>query len=196
MERVGRLFEGGSIIPLSFYVRQPDAVAPELLGRTLVSCFGGSCKACVIVETEAYLGECDPASRARKGRGRIWKALYGPQGLTLVYGMHRQWLLNIVAHEDGMAGAVLIRACQPIWGIDPGTTTSGPGRLTRALGIRKDADSLPVYMKSSPIQVWSSGLEDFEIERSQRIGVSEDLEIPLRFYIKGNKFVSKARKPF
>ncbi|GBF08289.1 putative 3-methyladenine DNA glycosylase [Aeropyrum pernix] len=183
------------LLPKSFYYRQPDVVARELLGKILVSCASGACMRCMVTEAEAYFGECDPASRARKGRGRIWRALYGEPGRALVYGMHRQWLLNIVAHSEGMAGAVLLRSCQPLepHRLDPPPV--GPGRLARALSIDRDVDGAPVYDLGSPLTLWENpeAVEGFRIACSGRVGVSEDLELPLRFYIAGNPFVSKAR---
>ena len=165
----------------AFYHRQPDIVAVELLGKVLVVCRGEACRSCAITESEAYFGECDPASRARRGRGRIWRSLYGPQGVILVYGMHRQWLLNIVAHEPGMAGAVLLRSCKPLHPPDLSPYPKGPGRLSRALGVTRDLDGLPVYTSGSPVRVEDWGLKPSRIARGGRIGVSEDLEIPLRF---------------
>lgn len=170
------------ILPLSFYQRPADIVALDLLGKVLEASPGPETRRCRIMETEAYFGPCDPASRARRGRrGRIAKALHGPQGLTLVYGMHRQWLLNIVAHPGWMAGAVLLRSCQPIQ--PPHGNPRGPGRLTRYMGIDKSMDSKPVYTPTSPVRVLDDGYRPPEVRRSRRIGVSEDLELPLRYYI-------------
>ncbi|MEB3861751.1 MAG: DNA-3-methyladenine glycosylase [Desulfurococcales archaeon] len=170
------------LLPQAFYERPADQVALDLLGKILQARSGGGVRRCRIVEVEAYFGPCDPASRARRGRrGRIARALHGPPGLTLVYGMHRQWLLNIVAHPPWMAGAVLLRSCTPL---EPGEgNPRGPGRLTRYMGIGREMDSLPVYDPTSLVQVLDDGYRPGRVLRGGRIGVREDLELPLRFYI-------------
>jgi len=90
-----------------------------------------------------------------------------------------------------MAGAVLIRACEPLWSSGIGErATSGPGRLTRALGVDKSLDGVPVYQEGSPIRV-ESGWRPRRIARSHRVGVSEDLEIQLRFYDADSIYVSR-----
>ena len=169
---------GLETVQRDFYHRPADVVGVELLGKILRV----HDRMCRIIEVEAYFGPCDPASRARRGsRGRIARALHGPPGLSLVYGMHRQWLLNIVAHPDWMAGAVLLRSCTLL---GPGGVIKGPGRLTRYMGIDRSMDSLPVYDPGSPLQVLDDGYRPSSILKGGRIGVREDLELPLRFYIK------------
>ncbi len=171
------------LLPRSFYERPADVVAVEMLGKVLKAHGRAGVRLCRISEVEAYFGPCDPASRARRGRrGRIARALHGPPGLSLVYGMHRQWLLNIVAHPSWMAGAVLIRSCIPMEPVegDP----RGPGRLTRYMGIDRGMDGLPVYDPGSPLQVLDDGYKPSRVFRGSRIGVREDLELPLRFYMR------------
>ncbi|WP_062661438.1 DNA-3-methyladenine glycosylase [Aeropyrum camini] len=161
------------LLPKSFYHRQPDIVARELLGKILVSCTSGACMRCMVTEAEAYFGECDPASRARRGRGRIWRALHGEPGRALVYGMHRQWLLNIVAHNEGMAGAVLLRSCQPLEPPSLEPPPIGPGRLSRALSIGKEHDGVPLYSSSSPLRIEDPpGEVVHSIGCSGRVGVA------------------------
>ena len=160
----------------------------------------------MIVETEAYYGEDDPASWASKGDNWIRRVMYGEPGRTLIYMVHGHWLLNVVAMPPGVPAGVLIRALEPLEGVDlmvrnRGVNnlrllTSGPGRLTRALAIDKSLHGLPVYKKDSPIQIiYHREIPDSEVGRSGRIGVKRDLDIPLRFYIKGNPYVSVGKKP-
>ncbi|UNQ73903.1 DNA-3-methyladenine glycosylase [Infirmifilum sp. NZ] len=168
------------VLPQSFYARRPDAVALELLGKMLVRVLGGVTMRGVITETEAYFGPEDPASRARHRRGRLTEAMKGPAGYTLVYGIHRQWLLNVVAHAEGEAGAVLIRSIKTEFG-----EVRGPGRVTRYMMIDKSMHQQPVFSPSSPLQVQTyKVLPDDCVERKKRIGVSRDLDTPLNFSVK------------
>jgi DNA-3-methyladenine glycosylase len=190
--------------PLSkrFYERDPATVAGELLGKTLVRRLNHQTLSGKIVETEAYYGENDPASKAYKGRKAFNELMYLDVGKTFIYMVHGNWLLNIVAHPKGGVGAVLIRAIEPIQGIelmrknrgvdDVYALTSGPGKLTKALGITKGQNGLDVTKAENEIAIFeAAALEDFEICSSHRIGVKRDLPRELRFYIKGNRFVSK-----
>ena len=190
-----------NILPQSFYERDPKIVAIDLLGKTLVRTLRGIRLAGIIVETEAYYGKEDPASRARKG-GKLAEIMYGEAGYTLIYGVHGNWLLNITTCPKGIPGAVLIRAIEPIEGVDfmmklrnvkkLEHLTSGPGKLTKALSITKSENLLPVFSKKSCITIeMGREIESSMIGRSHRIGVREDLEEPLRFYIRDNPFVSK-----
>jgi DNA-3-methyladenine glycosylase len=122
-------------------------------------------------------------------------------GRTFIYMVHGNWLLNIVAHPKGDVGAVLIRALEPISGVEIMKKnrkvknlhflTNGPGKLARALAITKELNGVYITKKSSPLTVIKGEGESFEICSSHRIGVKFDLPQELRFLIKGNKFVSK-----
>ncbi|MEM1976987.1 MAG: DNA-3-methyladenine glycosylase [Nitrososphaerota archaeon] len=190
-----------SLLPQSFYEGDPAEVARGLLGKLLVRLLDRCRLSCVIVETEAYYGPDDPASRARRG-GELRRIMGGDVGIALIYGIHRQWLLNIVAHEKGKCGAVLIRSGKPLEGIeimkrlrgldDVHLLASGPGRLTRAMHVDKSMHGKPIYIRDHGL--WIEDYADVPssmIARSHRIGVSKDLPTPLRFYIKGNEFVSR-----
>ena len=189
------------LLPREFYLRDPAEVARSLLGKILVRIVNARRLACKIVETEAYYGPEDPASRARRG-GDLRKAMYGDVGAALIYGVHGRWLLNIVAHEEGGAGAVLIRSGEPVDGLDlmrklrgvkdPRSLTTGPGRLTEAMAIDKSLHGKPVYTGDHGL--WIELGEDVPsslVARSRRVGVSKDLPTPLRFYIKGSLYVSR-----
>ena len=189
------------IIPREFYLRDPAEVARSLLGKILVRIVNGRRLACRIVETEAYYGSEDPASRARKG-GDLKRVMYGDVGIALIYGIHRQWLLNIVAHRRGEAGAVLIRSGEPLEGLDTmkklrgvddlKTLTTGPGRLTKAMAIDKSLHGKPVYTIAYGLWIEKNGETPSDlIARSRRIGVSEDLPTPLRFYLRNSSYISR-----
>ncbi|MEM1508186.1 MAG: DNA-3-methyladenine glycosylase [Candidatus Bathyarchaeia archaeon] len=187
-------------LPKSFYERDPATVARELLGKVLVRRLNGQILSGRNVETEAYYGEEDPASKAYKGRKAFNELMFSDAGKTFIYMVHGSWLLNIVAHPEDGVGAVLIRAIEPLQGIeimkknrrvsDIHALTSGPGRLTKAMGITKEQNGLDVTRAENEIAIFEA-VEKFEICTSHRIGVKRDLPQELRFYIKGNKFVSK-----
>jgi DNA-3-methyladenine glycosylase len=186
-------------LPLGFYARRPDIVARELLGKTLVRKIGGEDLEGVVVETEAYFGLEDPASRAYRGMKEYNHVMWGEPGRLFVYNVHKYWMLNVVAHESDGVGGVLFRAIEPKKGIEKMTKnrpvsslralTSGPGRLSVALGITRELNGLPVTDPSGPVIVLDAPqVEDFCV--SHRIGVAEDLPEKLRFYVRGNRFVS------
>jgi DNA-3-methyladenine glycosylase len=178
------------ILKRNFYERDSAEVAKDLLGKILIRKLGRKILSGKIVETEAYYGKRDPASRAYSGRPKYCvKLLYDKPGKALVYNVHNNWLFNIVAHEKGKAGAVLIRALEPLEGIER-MKSNGPGKLTKALQITKELNGIDVTSKKSEILILNSK-EKFEICSSHRIGVTKDLRKKLRFFIKGNKFVSR-----
>ncbi len=185
-----------AVLPRSFYEDDPARAALGLLGAVLARRLEGLSLRCRVTEVEAYYGPEDPASRARRWGG-IRARLSGGVGEALVYGMHRQWLLNIVAHPPGGSGAVLIRACEPLTQLPPGAPEPvGPGRLTRALMIDKSLDKVKVYLEASPLVIEpGEPLGPEEIASSHRVGVREDLEEHLRFYVKNSYYVSRPRSP-
>ncbi len=192
----------GSILPKNFYFRRTDTVAEELLGKVIVRKLKNTVLSGVIVEVEAYFGVEDPASRARRG-GDLRRTLYGDVGLALVYGIHRQWMLNVVAHEEGEGGAVLFRAIEPVQGIETMMAlrdvdsvkklASGPGRLTKALGIDKGFHKKPLYRKNYGLWIEDRGvkIDKSLICRDWRIGVKEDLPKPYRYFISDSPYISK-----
>jgi len=175
-------------LPRSFYVRRTVDVARDLLGKVIRH---GSASA-KIVETEAYLGTDDAAAHSARGMTPRTRVIFGPPGhayVYLIYGMH--YCLNIVAEPEGVAGCVLIRAVEPTRDM-AGTAlpSDGPGKLTRALGITLkhygvDLTRGPITLHDPPDR------EAFKIGISPRIGISQAAELPLRFYIRGNRFVSR-----
>jgi DNA-3-methyladenine glycosylase len=188
-------------LPRAFYRRKTPAVARDLLGCLLVSRLGRTLTAGRIVETEAYLGPEDGASHAafRPGSHRLF---YGDGGFAYVfpaYGLHT--CLNAIAGAVGEPGCVLIRALAPVAGVramarrrgvPPGSPrlTSGPGNLTRALGVtlkENGADLVDGPLTIEP----PHAPRDFRIARGPRIGITRSRTLPLRFWIEGDPFVSR-----
>jgi DNA-3-methyladenine glycosylase len=154
-----------------------------------------------IVETEAYLGLADEAAHAWRGRTPRTEVIFGPPGhayVYLIYGIHD--CLNVVAEPEGSAGCVLIRAVEPVSGFPSmrrrrsvdrvEDLANGPGKLTRALGITLRHNG--VDLTRGPLTVCEPERgEPFEIGVSPRIGITRNVDWPLRFFIAGNRFVSK-----
>ena len=185
----------------NFFKRDTEKVAQDLLGKTLVSESFKIRTSGKIVETEAYYGPDDPASRAKEKKNKINELMWGKAGLTLVYMVHGHWLLNVVTEGEDVPGAVLIRALEPLEGLETmkkrrsknklTELASGPGKLTQALGINKSNHGADLTI-SNEIYIKEPEKEcQFEINSSYRIGVTEDLEEKNRFYINRNKHVSK-----
>ncbi|MFW6117524.1 MAG: DNA-3-methyladenine glycosylase [Thermoproteota archaeon] len=188
------------VLPKIFYSRDPEIVAKRLLGNRLIRRLEGRSLEGIIVETEAYYGLNDPASRAYHGVKDYNKGMWGEPGKIFIYNVHKYWMLNVVAHKADEIGAVLIRALKPVRGIDfmkknrpvkkISDLTSGPGKLTVALGIDKSLNGTPVTSPHGEVAIVPHQME-FEVGVSHRIGVKHDLERKLRFYVKGNQFVSR-----
>ncbi len=185
----------GRILSRSFYERATIQVARELLGKLLVH----RNTAGMIVETEAYLGGDDLAAHSARGITPRTRVIFGPPGhayVYFIYGMHE--CLNLVAEPEGKPGCVLIRALEPVRGIEwmkqrrPGVLTvrgltSGPGKLTRALGITRALNGADVTRGELVVREWRS---DFDIAVTPRVGIRQCADLPLRFLIRGNPFVS------
>jgi DNA-3-methyladenine glycosylase len=186
------------ILPRRFYARGTIDVARDLLGKILV--YGPA--AGIIVETEAYLGGDDLASHSAAGITDRTRVIFGPPGhayVYLSYGMHD--CMNIVAEPAGKPGCVLIRALEPLEGLDvmrarrprartDRDLTSGPGKLTRALGITRKHTGVDLT-RGDLIVLSRSPAPTFRIAVTPRIGIVKCAELPLRFFIEGNKFVSR-----
>jgi len=175
-----------------FFSRDAEEVARDLLGKILVRKNKNNLLRAKIIETEAYFGHEDPASRAVQN-GDLRKTMLMDPGTILVYGVHNNWLINFVTSDEGKAEAVLIRSIEPL---NFKAKTNGPGLLTKALKIGKDFHKKNIC-ESGELWVeehFESGegkRESFEIAEAFRIGVKKDLPKKLRFYIKGNKLVSR-----
>jgi DNA-3-methyladenine glycosylase len=210
------------VLPREFYDRPTLTVAKELLGKVLVHRTAGGVASGMIVETEAYIGEDDPACHAAPGPTRRNEPLYGAPGIAYVYlnyGIH--YLVNAVTQSDGDPAAVLIRALDPIDGIPlmrarrgsggrdiPATELCrGPGNLTKALGItladnRLDLCSVPAQSQDrasteqaqSQLYIEDRGFTVLEVAWGPRVGIRVAVDRPWRCWIDGNPSVSGLRR--
>src|SRR5918997_3175909 len=186
-----------------FYERPTIDVARDLLGQVVVSGGPEGCTAGRIVETEAYLGADDPASHAARLRtGRV-EAMWGEPGIAYVYrsyGIHA--MLNVVTEPPGVTGAVLIRALEPVIGIDlmrirrgldeERLLCSGPGKLCQALAIGLDLHGTDLVTSD---RLWiSPGESPSNVSTSGRIGISRGQAHPWRYWITDNPHVSAHRR--
>ncbi|MFC1517617.1 DNA-3-methyladenine glycosylase [Candidatus Margulisiibacteriota bacterium] len=189
-----------------FFSRNTIQVAKELLGKYLVLKTPKGKLIGKIVETEAY-HEKDPASHSYRGMTPRNKPMFGKPGFAYVYftyGMH--YCFNVVTEPSGKAGAVLIRAVEPIKGIEQmkknrtprqardknkmglKNLTNGPAKLAQAFGIDKKFNEAD--LAKGKLNIFIDGKNDHKIAKTKRIGISVAEHALLRFYIKGNKFVS------
>ena len=182
----------------SFYLKPAAQVARALLGKILALDDASG----RIVETEAYLGEDDGAAHSARGVTPRTRIIFGPPGHAYVYFIYGMYdCLNIVCEPEGVAGCVLIRALEPVAGLDRMRTrrpaakkdedlANGPGKLTRAMGIKIGHNGADVT--KGPITIHApERAEKFEIATSPRIGITKSVDLPLRFFIKGNRCVSR-----
>ncbi len=195
----------GRILPRDFYNRDTELVAREMLGAILQCRTADGTTTGMIVETEAYVGEHDPACHAAAGLTRRTAPLYERPGISYVYfiyGVH--WCFNAVTRETGLPGAVLVRALQPLTGLDlmverrdmqdsRTNLTNGPGKLCVALGI--DGSMNGVSLQRGPLVIREgASIPDDAVGVGPRIGITKAADWPLRYTIKGNPWVSGLRK--
>ena len=193
----------GTAVQARFYARPTDEVARGLLGRILVSEVGGRRQQTAgrIVEVEAYVGPHDPACHAYGHRRTArTEPLYGPPGTAYVYftyGMH--WCLNAVTETQGFPAAVLIRALEPIAGLETmrqrrgkEPLCAGPARLCEALGVTGDLNGASLQRGVLRI-VDGTRPRKRDIVAGPRIGITQAANWPLRFYLKDSPWVSAAR---
>ncbi len=194
------------ILPPSFYDRDTVIVARELLGCYLVHHEEEGTTIGRIVEDEAYIVG-DQAAHSYIGMTERNKVLFGPPGhlyVFFIYGMH--YCANAVTRAEGRGEAVLFRALEPIKGIDLmqkrrrmdnlAELCNGPGKLTSALNITREQNGMS--LTDSSVQIWSADslpgperLTDDDIVRTTRIGISKSRELPLRFYIRKSRYISR-----
>lgn len=192
-------------MPRSFFARPSTEVAPELLGRVLVRTLAdGTRLAARLVEVEAY-EQGDPASHSYRGRPTArTEVMFGPSGHLYVYFTYGQhFCSNIVTGGDGVGSAVLLRAAEPLQGLDVMAADrgmrdvrllcSGPARLTQAFGIGRADNGTDVVRDPSLFLVAGEPLGPRAIARSTRVGVNVGGERPWRFFERGSPFVSPGR---
>jgi len=198
-------------LPREFYNRDPREVSPDLLGKVLVRRAGRKLLAARIVEVEAYLGENDPAAHSAVGRTPRNAVMFGPPGFAYVYFIYgNHYCLNVSCLPEGSAGAILFRAAEPLLGIEAMAAargvaadtprglrnlTSGPGRLAGAFGITRSRDNGKDFADpQSDLLIVDDGYRVPEIVTTARIGITKAAELPLRYLIAGNPFVSGAAR--
>ncbi len=182
-----------------FYDRPTLAVAQDLLGCVLVHTSAEGVTAGRIVETEGYVAATDPACHAYRGRTSRNAPMWGPAGNAYVYftyGMH--YCMNVVTESEGEAAAVLIRALEPLEGLElmrarrgierDELLCSGPARLCRAMGIDTRLSGTPLQ---GPHLWLLPGESVGEVYTTTRIGISQGMELPWRYYPVGNRWISR-----
>lgn len=197
-------FNRGPILPASFYERDTEIVSRQLLGAVLECRTAEGMTSGIIVETEAYLGEHDLACHAAAGRTRRTEHLYGPAGISYVYfiyGMY--WCFNAVTRAAGSPSAVLVRALEPLDGIalmhrrrprvrNDADLTNGPGKLCNALGITGALTGRALQRYPLVIRA-GEAVPDAQVEITPRIGITKSADWPLRWIVRGNRFVSRGK---
>jgi DNA-3-methyladenine glycosylase len=182
----------GARLPRAFYDRDTVEVARELLGKHLVHAVAGVERVGRIVEVEAYLGPHDLAAHSARGLTNRTRVMFGPPGhayVYLIYGMH--WCMNVVTEPEGQAAAVLLRAIEPVKNLEG--RTQGPGLLCKAMGIDKRLHGHDLLSDEFHI-VRPVEEPPIRIVKRPRVGVDYAghwARRLLRFYIRGNPFVSK-----
>lgn len=204
----------GRLLGRAFYETRPEVVCPRLLGKVLVHRSEAGVMAGRIVEAEAYLGPHndppDPAAHSHRGPTPRTLVLFGLAGHSYVYSIYgRYFCLNVSCESEGLAGSVLLRALEPVAGLElmaqnrglPAglemndtvlrQLTSGPSRLCQAMGItRPSHNGLDLTDPASPLQIREDGFVLEKAMATPRIGISEAVDWPLRFVVPGNPCVS------
>jgi DNA-3-methyladenine glycosylase len=212
------MIKPAKLVQRAFFNRDPRTVSRDLLGKLIVRTEDGKTRAGRVVEVEAYLGAGDLAAHAAAGHTERNAVLWGPPGhayVYFIYGAH--YCLNISCLPAGKAGCLLIRALEPITGMremakardlaelefvsphelrrsarELRKLSSGPGRLCEALGITRPRDNgKDMVSRRSDLRVMDDGFKIGEIGVTPRIGITKSTELPLRYVIEGNGFVSR-----
>ena len=197
----------------SFFAQPAIPLCRELLGTIMTRRIDGALRRARIVEVEAYLGPKDLASHSSKGRTARTEVMFGPPGHAYVYFIYgNHYCLNVSCMPEGVGEGVLFRAMEPVFGLEsmalarglelpvPARTaqlrllSSGPGRMSEALGITRVRDNNK-DLTSSRSDLWfaDDGYRPERIAATPRIGIKKAVEQPLRFVIAGNSFVSAKR---
>ena len=195
----------------AFFSRDPRRVARELLGKVLVRQHSGALLSARIVEVEAYLGEQDPAAHSAAGNTARTAVLFGPPGHAYVYFIYgNHYCLNVSCEPEGQAGSVLVRALEPLSGVEEMAKargieihspkdllrlTSGPGRLAQAFSITRVGDNgCDLTSGDSNLWIGEDGYRARGIRLTPRIGITKAAEKALRYLLVGNVFVSGPKR--
>src|SRR5246127_4698697 len=209
MPRLKTVLTSTEIHPLTraFFARDPRRVARQLLGKILIRDAPASRLTARIVEVEAYLGAEDPAAHSAAGRTLRNAVLFGPPGFAYVYFIYgNHYWLNVSCEPDGKAGGVLFRALEPLSGIeemakarhielrgpqDWHKLTSGPGRLSQAFSITRARDNgSDLTSPASGLWIGDDSYRPRSIVVTSRVGITKAADMPLRYLLPGNRFVS------
>ena len=200
----------GRIQPREFYKRSVVDVARDLLGCILVrETSRGLILAGRLVEVEAYRGDgSDPSAHSHRGPTPRNSSMFGPPGHLYaysIYGIHT--CINLVCEPEGSGSAVLIRAVEPLVGVDRmrmnrglkpdvqgPSIASGPGRLSQAFGFSLEEDGCPLHRKELCIRAPGTWSQPLTLAQGPRIGISKAIDLPYRFYAEGNPWVSRMPK--
>jgi DNA-3-methyladenine glycosylase len=208
----------GRLLARDFFANPPELVAPRLLGKLLVHKTAAANLIGRIVEVEAYLGPHndppDPAAHSHRGPTPRNLVLFGLAGHAYVYFIYGKYFcLNVSCETEGLGGGVLLRALEPVAGLEQMAInrglppalkrtetflrqlTSGPSRLCQALGvIRTSHNGLDVTDPASPLQIRNDDFEVSQVMATPRIGIKEAVDWPLRFVVAGNSFLSGPKR--
>jgi len=192
-------------LPRTFYDRSVVQVARELLGKQLIRKTDDGITSGRIVEVEAYKAKGDPACHAARGRTRRNATMFGPPGHAYVYTIHAKFCFNVVTQPEGEPSAVLVRAVEPLDGIELMKhrrsrdklldLTRGPARMCEAMALDTTHDAIDL---TNDDRLWITDDETYQIKRSQigsspRIGISSAQRLKLRYFLRENEFVSGPR---
>ena len=183
-----------------FYDRPTDLVARELLGKALLRRLDGRWLGGLIVETEAYLPDGDLASHSARGKTPSNAAMFGPPGTLYVYPIHAKYCMNAGTEAEGSGSAVLIRAIEPVWGIqqmqanrrtdDLRRLSRGPAMLCQALAVDRSLDAVDLIDSTEIMIADRPILESRRVTTTTRIGISRSKDSMLRYFVDGSWFVS------
>lgn len=186
----------------SFYARHAVEVASDLLGKLLVRSLPEGVLKGRIVETEAYTGTSDPGSHAYRGPTPRNQVMFGPAGYVYVYlsyGMHH--CMNVVTDDPGVAGAVLLRALEPVAGLDimernrndrpRAELLNGPGKICQAYHISRDQNGAD--LESSDMWIERDGFQADRVRVGTRVGITAGADLPYRFSVDGSPWVSRGK---
>lgn len=194
-------------LKVEFFDRDPRRVGRALLGKLLIRNTPGAVLAGRIVETEAYLGKDDEAAHSFRGKTPRNAVMFGPPAHAYVYFIYgNHYCLNVSCLREGVAGAVLFRAIEPVAGIehmaeargialhekcDLRKISSGPGRMAQALGVTRERDNGKNFVSAkSDLRIADDGYRVRRVMVTSRIGIVKAAAMPLRFLVAGNRFVS------
>lgn len=189
-------------LPREYYIGDTIQIAHSLLGKVMVHLSPEGCTSGIIVETEAYLSKDDPACHAAWGKTKRNAAMFGPPGRAYVYFIYgNYYCFNVVTNMEGVGEAVLVRALQPLEGLElmqkrrgkplkPAHLANGPGKLCIAMGITREHNT--ISLQDPPLFITKGfKIDGSLIGSSGRIGIKQGQDKPWRFYIKGNTFLSR-----